>query len=66
MPLMSSRIPLAGEEPEGWSTLWTKAQRERDPQKLDSIIEQMNQLLTVHEKRCAAAVEKSKVLKSHC
>lgn len=60
MPLMSSRIPLTGQEPEGWRKLWEKAQRERDSKKLDAIIKQMNQLLTVHEKRCAATTKQSK------
>jgi hypothetical protein len=57
---MSSRIPLTGQEPEDWRKLWKKAQRERDPKKLDAIIQQMNQLLTAHEKRCVATTEQSK------
>jgi hypothetical protein len=44
------------DEPKGWRTLWERAQRERDPKKLAAIIDQMNQLLTEHEK--AAADEK--------
>lgn len=59
MPLMSSRVPLTGQEPEGWRPLWEKAQRERDPKKLDAIIKQMNQLLAVHEKRALALQNKS-------
>lgn len=43
-------------EPKGWRTLWERAQRETDPKKLAAIIDQMNQLLTEHEK--AAADEK--------
>jgi hypothetical protein len=45
-------------EPKGWRTLWERAQREKDPKKLAAIIDQMNQLLTEHEK--AAADEKRK------
>ena len=60
MPLMSSRIPFTGQDPEGWLKLWKKAQRERDPPKLDAIIKQMNQLLALHEKRCVATTEQSK------
>ena len=57
---MSSRIPLTGQEPESWRKLWKKAQRERDPKKLDAIIKQMNQLLAAHEKRSAATTDQSK------
>ncbi len=41
-------MPL--DEPEGWRSLWELAQRERDPTKLAAIIDQMNQLLSEHEK----------------
>jgi len=41
------------QEPEGWSRLWEQAQRERDPKKLEATIQQMNHLLTEHEKRAA-------------
>jgi hypothetical protein len=51
MPLMSSRIPLTGQEPEGWRLLWEKAQREGHPKKLDAIIKQMNRLLSAYERR---------------
>jgi hypothetical protein len=52
-----SRVRLADQEPKGWRTLWERAQRERDPQKLDTIIKQLNQLLTEHEKRSAVVVQ---------
>lgn len=42
------------DEPLGWRCLWERAQRERDPEKLAALIDQLNQLLTEHEK---AAVE---------
>lgn len=48
-----SRVRLADQEPEGWRELWEKAQRERDPQRLDTLIKRMNQMLSEHEKRCA-------------
>jgi hypothetical protein len=41
-------------EPNGWRKLQAMAQRERDPQKLASIIDQMNCLLDRHEKMTAA------------
>jgi len=44
-------MPL--DEPEGWRKLWEKAQRERDPAKLAAIIDEMNKLLTEHEKAAA-------------
>ncbi len=37
-------------EPKGWRRLHNKAQRERDPRKLALIIDQLNQLLSEHEK----------------
>jgi len=42
------------EEPEGWSELQQKAQQERDPRRLIKIIDQLNALLTEHEKKIAA------------
>ncbi len=47
-------MPL--DEPKGWQKLWERAQREKDPKKLAALIDQLNQLLTEHEK--AAAQEK--------
>jgi hypothetical protein len=41
---------MALDEPEGWRILWESAQREKDPQKLALLIDQLNQLLTQHEK----------------
>jgi hypothetical protein len=41
------------DEPEGWRRLWEKAQRERDPAKLAAIIDEMNKLLSEHEKAAA-------------
>jgi hypothetical protein len=38
------------DEPKGWRRLWESAQRERNPKKLATLIDQMNQLLTEHEK----------------
>jgi hypothetical protein len=38
-------------EPEGWRELQERAQREREPRKLEAIIEEMNRLLTECEKR---------------
>jgi hypothetical protein len=39
------------DEPEGWQRLQTMAQRERNPQRLVEIIDQMNRLLDEHERR---------------
>jgi hypothetical protein len=41
------------QEPEGWRDLQTQAQREDDPQRLASIIDEMNRLLDRHERRSA-------------
>jgi len=41
------------DEPKGWRKLQAMAQRENDPQKLASIIDQMNQLLDEHERMAA-------------
>ena len=41
------------DEPKGWRKLQAMAQRENDPQKLASIIDQMNQLLDHHERMAA-------------
>ena len=38
------------DEPKGWQILQVMAQRERDPQRLAAIIDQMNQLLDRHER----------------
>jgi hypothetical protein len=40
-------------EPKGWRKLQRMAQRENDPQKLASIIDQMNRLLDRDEKKAA-------------
>lgn len=44
---------MVSDEPSGWRCLWEKAQRERDPEKLAALIDQMNRLLTAHEKAAA-------------
>ena len=41
------------DEPKGWKRLQRKAQRERDPQKLALIIDQLNRLLDEHERLAA-------------
>ena len=41
------------DEPRGWRTLQAMAQRERDPQKLASMIEEMNRLLDRRERMAA-------------
>ncbi len=41
------------EEPRGWRSLQEMAQRERDPQRLASIIDQMNRLLDQNERMAA-------------
>ena len=41
------------DEPRGWRSLQEMAQRERDPQRLASIIDQMNRLLDQHERMAA-------------
>ena len=41
------------DEPKGWRKLQAMAQRENDPQKLASIIDQMNRLLDEHERMAA-------------
>ena len=52
-------MPL--DEPQGWRELWGRAQEERDPKRLADLIEQMNQLLTEHEKRAADDTEKTDI-----
>jgi hypothetical protein len=42
------------DEPKGWKRLQRKAQRERDPQKLALIIDQLNRLLDEHERMAVA------------
>ena len=42
---------MLGDEPQGWRRLQEEAQRERDPQKLALLIDQLNQLLDEQEKR---------------
>jgi hypothetical protein len=42
------------QEPNEWSVLQQKAQQHRNPRKLIKIIDQLNALLTAHEKRVAA------------
>ncbi len=54
-------MPL--DEPEGWRWLWERAQQEKDPKKLTELIDQLNQLLSVHEKATAAFVRPAKILK---
>jgi len=46
------------DEPKGWRKLWEEAQHEKDPKRLAELIDQMNRLLTQHEK--AAAREETK------
>jgi hypothetical protein len=41
------------DEPKGWRKLQAMAQRERDPQNLASIIDQMNRLLDQRERTVA-------------
>ncbi|MGA8273256.1 MAG: hypothetical protein WB919_16960 [Candidatus Sulfotelmatobacter sp.] len=43
------------DEPEGWQALQAIAQQENDPQKLASVIDQMNRLLDKHYKKQATA-----------
>ncbi len=49
-------------EPEGWRWLWERAQQEKDPKRLAELIDQLNQLLTEHEK--AAAQEEHSIIRS--
>jgi hypothetical protein len=42
--------PRLPDEPKGWRELRAKAQKERDPKKLDALIKQMNSLLSRTEK----------------
>jgi hypothetical protein len=51
MALISSRVPLQIQAPDGWRKLWEQAQREGDPKKLDTIIKQVHRLITEHEER---------------
>jgi 23S rRNA maturation mini-RNase III len=44
---------MLDDEPKGWRQLQERAQREKDPKKLAEIIDEMNQLLTEHEKAAA-------------
>jgi len=44
-------MPEVPGEPEGWRELQEKAQQETDPKKLAAIIDEMNRLLSEHEKR---------------
>ncbi|MGA8834783.1 MAG: hypothetical protein WB538_04050 [Candidatus Sulfotelmatobacter sp.] len=44
---------MLDDEPKGWRLLQERAQREKDPEKLAQIIDEMNQLLTEHEKAAA-------------
>jgi uncharacterized protein with von Willebrand factor type A (vWA) domain len=44
-------------EPKGWRKLQEAAQKEEDPKKLAELIDQLNQLLSEHEK---AAAEETK------
>ena len=38
------------DEPEGWYRLCTKLQKERDPVRFQELLDQINRLLTAHEK----------------
>jgi hypothetical protein len=38
------------DEPKGWRLLQERAQQEEDPEKLADLIDEMNRLLTEHEK----------------
>jgi len=44
---------MLDDEPKGWRQLQERAQREKDRKKLAEIIDEMNQLLTEHEKAAA-------------
>jgi len=50
------------DEPRGWRTLQAMAQRERDPQKLASMIEEMNRLLDRRERMAATDAEQPEPL----
>jgi hypothetical protein len=52
------------QEPNEWSVLQQKAQQHRNPRKLIKIIDQLNALLTAHEKRVAADDRAEQPLKS--
>ena len=41
------------DEPKGWKQLQARAQKERDPQKLALIIDELNRLLDEHERMAA-------------
>jgi hypothetical protein len=56
--LRASRSMLP-EEPKGWKKLWEAAQREKDAKKLAELIDQMNQLLTEHERAAAEETKSS-------
>jgi hypothetical protein len=45
---------MSFEEPAGWRELQEKAQNAKDTRKLIRVIDQLNALLTEHEKRVAA------------
>jgi hypothetical protein len=59
MSPIHAKVRRADQEPEGWRTLWERAQRERDPKQLDILIKRMNQLLAEQEKRYAAVAGRS-------
>jgi hypothetical protein len=40
-----------GGEPPGWRKLCEMAQKEKDPEKFNALIERINRLLDVHEKK---------------
>jgi hypothetical protein len=46
------------DEPKGWRELRAKAEKERDPKKLDSLIRRMNQLLSEAERSKPSEQEK--------
>jgi hypothetical protein len=44
---------MLSDEPKGWRCLQEMAQRERDPQRLAVILDQLNHLLDEHERTAA-------------
>ena len=45
------------DEQKGWKELQAKAQKERDPQKLALILDQLNRLLDEHERMAATRIK---------
>ncbi len=48
---------MLDDEPKGWRDLQERALNERDPKKLMRIIDQLNALLTRHERRITAQAQ---------